>query len=98
MNHLDTEDGHAQFRALREEVGARLLNTPEEGRGGGGGGSTEGDVGVGVDVDEVLMSVPGDVGIRENAEGFVKRTVERWGRLDVCVCNAGVCEFREFLE
>jgi len=28
----------------------------------------------------------------------VKRTVEAFGRLDVFVSNAGVCEFREFLE
>jgi L-rhamnose 1-dehydrogenase len=28
----------------------------------------------------------------------VRRAVERWGRLDVFVSNAGICEFAEFLE
>lgn len=31
-------------------------------------------------------------------EELVRRTVERWGGLDVFVSNAGVCRFERFLE
>lgn len=48
--------------------------------------------------DDVLLSVPGDVSKQEDAQRMVKQTVEKWGRLDVFVSNAGVCEFAEFLE
>ncbi|KAF2820211.1 NAD(P)-binding protein [Ophiobolus disseminans] len=45
-----------------------------------------------------LIEVPGDVGDPETGKRLVKDVVERWGRLDVFVSNAGICEFREFLE
>lgn len=48
--------------------------------------------------EEVLMNVPGDVGKEEDAKKFVEATVKRWGRLDVFVSNAGICQFSEFLE
>jgi len=47
--------------------------------------------------EDVLLSVPGDVSKQSDAESMVKRTVERWGRLDVFVSNAGICEFADFL-
>jgi len=34
-------------------------------------------------VEDVLMNVPGNVGVHEDAKGFVQETVKRWGRLDV---------------
>jgi len=52
----------------------------------------------GVAVEDVLINVPGDVGKQEDAKSFVEATVKRWGRLDVFVSNAGICEFSEFLE
>lgn len=46
---------------------------------------------------DVLLSVPGDVSNQSDAESMVNRTVEKWGRLDVFVSNAGICEFADFL-
>lgn len=60
----------------------------------GGAGETEEEGGD----EEVLLSVPGDVSKQEDAQRMVSQTVEKWGRLDVFVSNAGVCEFAEFLE
>ena len=45
-----------------------------------------------------LVEVPGDVGAPETGKRIVEEVVRRWGRLDVFVSNAGVCEFKEFLE
>jgi L-rhamnose 1-dehydrogenase len=45
-----------------------------------------------------LIEVPGDVGDPETGKKLVKVVVEKWGRLDVFVSNAGICEFKEFLE
>jgi L-rhamnose 1-dehydrogenase len=45
-----------------------------------------------------LIEVPGDVGDPETGKKLVAAVVEKWGRLDVVVSNAGICEFKEFLE
>ena len=45
-----------------------------------------------------LAEVPGDVGDAETGKKLVAEVVRRWGRLDVVVSNAGICEFKEFLE
>ncbi|KAF2677796.1 NAD(P)-binding protein [Lentithecium fluviatile CBS 122367] len=45
-----------------------------------------------------LVEVPGDVSDPETGKKMVEEVVRRWGRLDVFVSNAGICEFREFLE
>jgi L-rhamnose 1-dehydrogenase len=45
-----------------------------------------------------LIEVPGDVGNPETGKKLVAAVVEKWGRLDVIISNAGICEFREFLE
>ena len=45
-----------------------------------------------------LVEVPGDVGDPSTAKRLVNAVVEKWGRLDVMVSNAGICEFKEFLE
>lgn len=50
------------------------------------------------DVQKRLAEVPGDVGNPETGKKLVATVVERWGRLDVVISNAGVCEFKEFLE
>lgn len=54
------------------------------------GGNTE--------VEKVIIEAPGDVGDHETGKRLVKSAVEKWGRLDVFVSNAGICEFKEFLE
>ena len=36
-----------------------------------------------------LIGVPGDISKPETGQELVARTVERYGRLDICVSNAG---------
>jgi L-rhamnose 1-dehydrogenase len=45
-----------------------------------------------------LIDVPGDITLPETGKKLVQEVVDRWGRLDVFVSNAGICEFAEFLE
>jgi L-rhamnose 1-dehydrogenase len=45
-----------------------------------------------------LIAVSGDISQKETAIRLVKETVEAFGKLDVFVSNAGVCQFAEFLE
>ncbi|KAF2268369.1 short-chain dehydrogenase/reductase-like protein SDR [Lojkania enalia] len=45
-----------------------------------------------------LIEVPGDVGDAETGKRLVEKVVEKWGRLDIFISNAGICEFKEFLE
>jgi len=44
-----------------------------------------------------LIAIPGDISVPETGTEFVKGTVDRFGRLDVFVSNAGVCQFADFL-
>lgn len=45
-----------------------------------------------------FITVAGDISQPETGTDFVAKTVEAFGRLDVFVSNAGVCQFAEFLE
>lgn len=45
-----------------------------------------------------FLTVSGDISQPETGRNFVAKTVEAFGRLDVFVSNAGVCQFAEFLE
>lgn len=45
-----------------------------------------------------FITVAGDISQPETGRNFVANTVEAFGRLDVFVSNAGVCQFAEFLE
>jgi L-rhamnose 1-dehydrogenase len=45
-----------------------------------------------------LIEVAGDVSNPETGKKLVERAVQEWGRLDVFVSNAGICQFAEFLE
>lgn len=45
-----------------------------------------------------FVTVAGDISQPEVGQIFVAKTVEAFGRLDVFVSNAGVCQFAEFLE
>jgi glucose 1-dehydrogenase len=44
------------------------------------------------------IAVPGDVSKRADVEAMVKAVVERFGRLDICVSNAGIEINKPFLE
>lgn len=45
-----------------------------------------------------FIAVSGDISQPETGQKFVAQTVEAFGRLDVFVSNAGVCQFADFLE
>ncbi|KAL8713221.1 MAG: hypothetical protein Q9220_002742 [cf. Caloplaca sp. 1 TL-2023] len=45
-----------------------------------------------------FLAVAGDISDPETSKRLVKEVVEQWGRLDVFVSNAGICQFAEFLE
>jgi len=44
-----------------------------------------------------LIDIPGDVSKPETGTSIVETTVSRFGRLDIFVNNAGVCQFHDFL-
>ena len=44
-----------------------------------------------------LIAVPGDIAQPETGTNFVNAVVSKYGRLDIFVSNAGVCQFAEFL-
>jgi L-rhamnose 1-dehydrogenase len=45
-----------------------------------------------------LIEVKGDVTNPETGKALVEEAVRTFGRLDIFVSNAGVCQFAEFLE
>lgn len=45
-----------------------------------------------------IIDVVGDISNVETGKNLVKAAVERWGKLDIFVSNAGVCKFAEVLE
>jgi L-rhamnose 1-dehydrogenase len=45
-----------------------------------------------------LIEVEGDVAKPETGKNLVEVAVREFGRLDIFVSNAGVCQFAEFLE
>ena len=44
------------------------------------------------------MDIAGDVTKPETTKMLIEKAVERWGKLDVFVANAGVFQPAEFLE
>lgn len=44
------------------------------------------------------MAVKCDVTKKEEVEEMVKKAVEKWGKVDVLVNNAGICQFKPFSE
>ncbi|KAK5938431.1 L-rhamnose-1-dehydrogenase [Knufia obscura] len=49
-------------------------------------------------VDDVpLLCVPGDISEPETGADLVRKCVERFGRVDTFISNAGICNFEEFL-
>jgi 3-oxoacyl-[acyl-carrier protein] reductase len=44
------------------------------------------------------MAVKCDVSKKEEVEEMVRKTVEKWGRIDVLVNNAAIAQFKPFLE
>lgn len=45
-----------------------------------------------------FLAVPGDISKPETSSMLVSDTVARFGKLDIFVSNAGICEFKEFTE
>ena len=44
------------------------------------------------------LTVKCDVSKKEEVDNLVKKTIERFGKVDVLVNNAGICQFKPFLE
>jgi L-rhamnose 1-dehydrogenase len=44
-----------------------------------------------------IIGVPGDIRKPEAGQDLIAKSVEKFGRLDIFVSNAGVCEFADFL-
>ncbi|KAI5845212.1 hypothetical protein DFP73DRAFT_548543 [Morchella snyderi] len=51
----------------------------------------------GAPISSTLLAVAGDIAQPATSEALVAETVARYGRLDVFVSNAGVCQFADFL-
>lgn len=47
---------------------------------------------------EAGLALPGDVSTAEGPEQMVRALLDRWGRLDGLVCNAGILDTHAFLE
>lgn len=45
-----------------------------------------------------FFAVAGDISDPETSKTLVKEVADRWGRLDIFVSNAGLCQFAEFLD
>ena len=45
-----------------------------------------------------FINVPGDISMPETGGILIDAVVKRWGRLDIFISNAGICQFVEFLE
>ena len=45
-----------------------------------------------------FLHVAGDISKPETGRALIDAVVEEWGRLDIFVSNAGICQFAEFLE
>ena len=45
-----------------------------------------------------FINVPGDISRPESGKHLVDAAVREWGRLDILVSNAGICQFAEFLK
>ena len=44
------------------------------------------------------LAIKCDVSKKEEVEEMVKRTINKWGKIDVLVNNAGIAQFKPFLE
>jgi len=44
------------------------------------------------------IAVKCDVTKKEEVEEMVKQAVEKWGKVDILINNAGICQFKPFLE
>lgn len=47
---------------------------------------------------ENFLAIPGDISKPETSTHIVEETVKRFGELNVLVSNAGICEFKDFLD
>jgi L-rhamnose 1-dehydrogenase len=82
INHLGLERDEKHRASLLREVAAIKSERTE-----GQTGSNSGD----------LMEVPGDVTLPDTGTILVEKAVERWGKLDIFVANAGVFQAADFL-
>ncbi|KAI0155432.1 3-oxoacyl-reductase [Hypoxylon sp. FL1284] len=87
VNHLGLASDARHLETLVAEANALKSANPESGSATTTTTTTIGE----------LDHLAGDVSDPATGPALVARAVARFGRLDVCVSNAGVCEFAEFL-
>ncbi|KAK2868084.1 L-rhamnose-1-dehydrogenase [Arthroderma sp. PD_2] len=90
VNHLGLDHEQALISSLQKEV-ADIISSE-------GKNSPNEEENVAESVKSRLITVAGDVSLPETGSSFIKEAVSAFGRLDVFVNNAGICEFKEFLE
>lgn len=83
---LKSDEGHKD--SLVEEAGRLKEQQQQQQQVSAGIAATIGE----------LVTLAGDVAEPETGDRLVRKAVERWGGLDVCVANAGVFKPRGFLE
>lgn len=44
------------------------------------------------------MAIKCDVSKKDEVDEMIKKTIERWGKIDILINNAGICQFKPFLE
>jgi len=44
------------------------------------------------------LAVKCDVSKREEVEEMIKKTIDKWGKVDILINNAGICQFKPFLD
>ncbi|MCX6759589.1 MAG: SDR family NAD(P)-dependent oxidoreductase [Candidatus Nealsonbacteria bacterium] len=44
------------------------------------------------------IAIKCDVSKKEEVDNMVKATVDKWGKIDILINNAGICQFKPFLE
>ncbi|KDN41324.1 NAD-P-binding protein [Tilletiaria anomala UBC 951] len=84
MHYLGDEETEREASALQQEI---------EGRWGDGG--SEGRTG---EAGTKVVLVKGDIGLEETGQAIIDTAIQRFGRLDVFVSNAGICQFSKFLD
>lgn len=83
INHLGLEKDKPLRHSLLEEVKALHQLAATEGKGN----FQIGDV----------LEISGDVTVPETSQTLIKQAVDRWGKLNIFVANAGVFKQAEFL-
>ena len=82
VNHLGSPDEEPLVQKFIQEA-ADISSTAADGN---------------AEVKKRFITVAGDVSDPKTGPKFIEEIISAFGRLDIFVSNAGICEFKEFLE